>query len=139
MALTPYDPWHELEETMRGTVFQPVRIGRDRTETGIRLGATEDAEAYRIIAEIPGVRKEDIRVAVEGDSVSITAEVRQEKLAQESERMVRRERYFGQLSRSFTLPQPVDDSAAQASYTDGVLKLTLPKRDASRFKRIIVT
>jgi HSP20 family protein len=139
MATERYDPWQDLEELMRGTVFQPVRAPRERPEIGIRLDAAEDGDAYRITAEMPGVRKEDIKVAVEGDSVSITAEVRQEKLAQEGERMVRRERYFGQLSRSFTLPQPVDESAAQASYADGVLKLTLPKRDASRFKRIIVT
>jgi HSP20 family protein len=139
MAIERHDPWQDLEELMRGTVFQPLRAPRERAQIGIRLDATEDVEAYRITAELPGVRKEDIRVAVKGDSVSIAAEVREEKLASEGEHMLRRERYFGQLSRTFTLPQPVDESAAQASYADGVLTLTLPKRDASRFKRIIVT
>ena len=139
MAITRYDPWRELEDSMRGMVFQPVPVTGEQGEIGIKLDATEDAQAYRITAEMPGVRKEDIRVAVEGDSVSITAEVRQEKVEKQGERMLRRERYFGQVSRSFRLPQPVDESAADAKYADGVLTLTLPKRDASRFKKIIVT
>ena len=79
MANTRYDPWRELEDSMRGMVFQPVPVTGEQGEISIKLDASEDAEAYRITAEMPGVRKEDIRVAVEGDSVSITAEVRQEK------------------------------------------------------------
>lgn len=139
MAIARYDPWRELEDTMRGMVFQPVRVTGEQGELSIKLDATEDAEAYRITAEMPGVKKEDIRVSVEGDAVSITAEIRQEKVEKQGERMLRRERYFGQLSRRFTLPQPVDESGAEAKYADGVLTLTLPKRDAARFKRIIVT
>ena len=139
MAITRYDPWRELEDSMRGMVFQPVRVAGEQGEISIKLDVSEDAEAYRITAEMPGVKKEDIRVSVEGDSVSIAAEMRQEKVEKQGERMLRRERYFGQLSRSFRLPQPVDESAADAKYADGVLTLTLPKRDASRFKKIIVT
>jgi HSP20 family protein len=103
------------------------------------VDAAEDDKAYRISAEIPGVRKEDIKVSVVDNEVTISAEVKSQSEKKEGERIVHSERYYGAVSRSFTLPQAVDEEGAQAKYDNGVLTLTLPKRDNSRFRKIIVT
>lgn len=136
--ITRYDPFRELDDMMRGLVFRPVRMAEPRIEQ-IKVDATEDDKAYRISAEIPGVRKEDIKVAVVDNEVTISAEVKRQSEKKEGERVVHSERYYGAVSRSFTLPQAVDGDGAQAKYDDGVLTLTLPKRNDSRFRKIIVT
>jgi HSP20 family protein len=133
-----YDPFRELDEMMQGLVFRPVRTAGPRIEQ-IKVDATEDDKAYRISAEIPGVRREDIKVSVVDNEVTISAEVKRQSERKEGERVVHSERYYGAVSRSFTLPQAVDEDSAQAKYDDGVLTLTLPKRDNSRFRKIIVT
>jgi HSP20 family protein len=91
------------------------------------MDVKEDDNAYLVHAEIPGVKKEDIKVDVDGNMVSISAEVKQEKEEKKGERVIRSERYHGSVARSFRLAHDVDDSKAQAKYTDGVLELTLPK------------
>ena len=91
-----------------------------------------------IRADIPGVKKDDIKVSVDGNVVSISAEVKQEKEEKQGERVIRSERYRGAVSRSFSLGQDVDESAAQAKYADGVLELTLPKKTAARQSMIVV-
>lgn len=136
--ITRHDPYGELDDMMRGLVFRPVRVPEPRIEQ-IKVDATEDDSGYRITADIPGVRKEDIRVAVQNNEVSISAEVKSESQQKEGERVVHSERYYGPVSRSLVLPQPVDEGAALAKYENGVLTLTLPKRSSSRFKKISVT
>ena len=136
--ITRYDPFRELDDMMRGLVFRPVRMAEPRIEQ-IKVDATEDDKAYRISAEIPGVRKEDVKVSVVDNEVTISAEVKRQSEKKEGERVVHSERYYGAVSRSFTLPQAVDGDSAQAKYDNGVLTLTLPKRDNSRFRKIIVT
>ena len=136
--ITRYDPFRELDDMMRGLVFRPVRMAEPRIEQ-IKVDATEDDKAYRISAEIPGVRKEDIKVSVVDNEVTISAEVKRQSEKKEGERVVHSERYYGAVSRSFTLPQAVDGDGAQAKYDNGVLTLTLPKRNDSRFRKIIVT
>jgi HSP20 family protein len=87
---------------------------------------------------MPGIRKEDIHVSIDGPVVSITAERKQEKDVKEGERVLRIERYFGKISRSFQLGQDIDDNAASAKFTDGVLELTLPKKAATQSKRLTI-
>src|SRR5215831_14684000 len=94
----------------------------------IRVDVKENAEAYTVVAELPGVKKEDIHVEVEGNEVTISAETRREKEAKEGEKWLRVERYAGKTERRFALPQELDDAAAAAKFTDGVLELTLPKK-----------
>jgi HSP20 family protein len=89
------------------------------------------------VAELPGVKKEDISVSIDGDEVSISAEVKQEKEA-EGESVLRNERYFGPVRRGFTLPQEVDESRAEAAYHDGLLELTLPKKPGAAPKPLTV-
>jgi len=133
-----YDPFREMDELMRGLVFKPMLVSEPELPS-IKIDAKEDDKAYTIMAEIPGAKKEDIKLSVEGGAVTISAEVKREKEEKSGERVIRSERYFGQVSRSFTLPLAVDEAGAQAKYEDGVLKLTLPKRNDTRFKKIIVT
>ena len=102
------------------------------------LDVEENDTGYSVKAEIPGVKKEDIRVEVDGNQVSISAEVKQEREVKEGERVLRSERYFGKVSRSFQLPVAVDESRTTAKYEDGVLTLTLPKQAAPSSRRIAV-
>ena len=87
-------------------------------------------------AEIPGVKKEDIKVSIEGNQIAISAEVKNEKEVKEGQKLLRSERYYGQASRAFSLAQDVDEAGAEAKYQDGVLHLKLPKRAASRSKNL---
>jgi HSP20 family protein len=133
-----YDPFRELDDMMRGLVFRPVRMPEPRIEQ-IKVDAAEDDKVYRVSAEIPGVRKEDIKVSVVDNEVTITAEVKSQSEKKEGERLVHSERYYGAVARSFTLPQAVDEEGAQAKYENGVLTLTLPKRGNTRLRKIAVS
>lgn len=104
----------------------------------IRIDVTESDGSYEVSADIPGVRKEDIDIAVDGSQVSITAETRRQTEQKKGEREVRSERYYGQVFRSFSLPTDVDDAKAQAHYENGVLTLHLPKKANGQQRRIKV-
>lgn len=104
----------------------------------MRMDIAESEQAFTINAEIPGVKKEDIKIAIEGDKVTIRAEVKKETEEQKEGNQVRSERYYGQQYRSFTLPQAVDDSKAEAKYKDGILSLTLPKKAGGTAKHLTV-
>jgi HSP20 family protein len=95
----------------------------------IKIDMTETDEDYIVRAQIPGVKKEDVKILVDGDLVSISAEVKQEKEKKESERVICRECYQGSSYRSFTLDRNVDEAKAQAKCENGILELILPKRN----------
>ncbi|MFN4351123.1 MAG: Hsp20/alpha crystallin family protein [Hylemonella sp.] len=94
----------------------------------IRMDVKENGEAYTVSAEIPGVRKEDIHVTIEGGMVMVRADVKQEDSQTQDDKLLRSERYFGSVSRGIQLPQDVDQGQAKAKYDNGVLTLTLPKK-----------
>jgi HSP20 family protein len=102
-----------------------------RTEPDIRMDVTEDAAVYRVRAEIPGVTKEDIHVAVEGNTVSISAEVQRKSETKKDETVLCRELYQGKVARTFTVMADVDESKAEAKYEYGILELTLPKKQGA--------
>ncbi|RUP32628.1 MAG: Hsp20/alpha crystallin family protein [Curvibacter sp.] len=102
----------------------------------IKVDVIESDDAYTVHAEVPGVAKEDLHVTLEGQTLSLSAEVRQQDQAVRDGQVLCRERYFGQVARSIPLPAEVDVSQARARYEDGVLTLTLPKRQASRAQRL---
>jgi len=104
----------------------------------IKLDLIERDDSYAVKAEIPGVRKEDIDIRVEGNLVTISAEMKKEKEEKKEGRVLRRERQEGYASRSFTLACPVDDGKAEAKFVDGVLELTLPKKAPTSTKRLAV-
>jgi len=102
------------------------------------VDVAEKNGAYKVTAELPGVKKEDIQVSIDGSQVALSAEVKQEKEASQDERVLHTERVFGKVTRSFTLPQEVDEARAEAKFRDGVLELTLPKKAAAARKQVTI-
>jgi HSP20 family protein len=96
----------------------------------IRVDVRETAEAYTVQAELPGVKKEQIAVEIEGNEVTISAETKRETGPKEGEKWLRIERFYGKTARRFALPQEIDEAKSAAKFTDGVLELTLPKKAA---------
>ena len=134
--ITRFDPFSELtrfnpfgEDFFRGFAVRPMFHGLEG-EPQIRLDVAEDDKAYTVKAEIPGVKKSDIKVSIDGNQVSISAEVK---------KVVRSERYYGSVSRSFSLAQDVDQATAEAKYNDGVLELTLPKMPGGSARQLTVS
>ncbi|EER57896.1 heat shock protein Hsp20 [Acidovorax delafieldii 2AN] len=102
----------------------------------IKVDVKETDGGYTVQAEVPGVPKEDIHVSIEGNVVSLRAEVRQHDQKTEGEKVLRSERYFGSVARSFQLPVDVDAAQAKAKYDNGVLTLTLPKKLGGSAQRL---
>ena len=128
-----------LVDLIRGFFVKPLSLeGRAGSGTPLRVDVSETEKEYRVVAEMPGVRKEDINVSINGAEVTISAEVTNEKEEKEGERTLRSERFYGKLYRAFTLEHPVDEANAQARYADGVLELTLPKKAAAAAKQLTI-
>ena len=123
-----------LDDLFRGFLMSPVRLD-GQPELQIKIDVSEDEKAYTVHAEIPGVNKEDIQVGVDGNQVSISAEIKNVSEVKEGSRVLRSERYFGSVSRAFSLAQDVDASTVSAKYANGVLELVLPKRTVARSTR----
>jgi HSP20 family protein len=126
-----------FDDLFRGFFMRPVRFDGQQ-DTQLKLDVSENEKSYTVQAEIPGVKKEDIHVNIDGSQVSISAEVKNEKEVKEGQRLLRSERYCGKVSRTFVLDQDVDEETAQAKYTDGVLELSLPKRSTAKAKSITI-
>jgi HSP20 family protein len=120
------------------SLWRPWRADGSEGAPQIRLDVRETDAAYTVKAEIAGVRKEDIDVQVNGNQVTISADVKQEKEERDGGRVLRSERRYGYASRSFTLGSAVDPAAVKARYESGVLELTLPKVATSESRRITV-
>lgn len=135
--ITRYTPFDDLfNDLARGFWVKPYPL-QGAEELQMKVDVKEADKAYNVRAEIPGAKKEDIQVDVSGDVVSIRAEVKREK-EEKGEKMLRSERYYGMVSRSFSLPTEVDDKGTIAKYADGVLDLTLPKKQGNGSRRISV-
>ncbi|HRP19908.1 MAG TPA: Hsp20/alpha crystallin family protein [Alicycliphilus sp.] len=104
----------------------------------IKIDVKEDDAAYTVHAEVPGVPKEDINVSIDGNVVSLRAEVRQHDQKKDGEKLLRSERYYGAVARSFQLPVEVDAAQARARYDNGVLVLTLPKKQGNKTQRLAI-
>lgn len=105
----------------------------------MRVDVSEKKDAYVVKADLPGVKKDDINVRIDGNIVQIDAEVKQEKETRGSDdKVLRSERYYGSVSRTFSLSQDVDDAKAVAKYADGVLTLELPKKATAASKKVTV-
>jgi len=131
-----YNPADDaFDDLFRGFFMRPVRF-EGQPDVQIKMDVSEDDKAYTVHAEIPGVSKEDIHVTIDGNQVAISAEIKNEKEVKEGEKVLRSERYYGKVSRAFTLGQDVDEATAQAKYDNGVLELRLPKQIAAKAKRL---
>jgi HSP20 family protein len=137
--LTRYNPVDDaFDDLFRGFFMRPVRM-EGAPDVQIKMDVKEDDKGYTVHADIPGVKKDDIHVSIDGNQVAISAEVKQEKEVKDGEKVLRSERYYGKVSRAFTLGQDVDEGAAQAKYNDGVLELTLPKKAVTKARRITIS
>lgn len=127
-----------VDELMRGFFVRPMNYEVPAVAAQLRVDVTENESSYVVRAEIPGVKKEDIEVAIDGNQVEISAEVKKEKELKDGEKVLRSERYYGKVYRAFALGQDIDDAATQAKYADGVLELTLAKKASAAAKRITI-
>ena len=125
-----YDPFGDVfDDLLKGFFVRPMAYEGQAAVAGrIKIDVSEKEGAYVVQAEIPGLKKEDIQVSIDGDQVSISAEARAEKEVKETERVLHRECYYGKVARAFRLGTDIDQAAASAKYADGVLELTLPKK-----------
>jgi HSP20 family protein len=139
--ITRFDPFNDLvDDLFKGFFVRPVAYEGRAGEAlpRMKVDVAESNGAYTIVAELPGVKKEDIQVTIDGPQVTLAAEVKREKEASQEERVLHTERVYGKVSRSFTLPQEVDESKAEAKFRDGVLELKLPKKAAAQRKQISI-
>ena len=145
-----YDPFSDTLPTLLRGFFQPVNVARDAID--IRMDVTESANEFVVHAELPGVAKEDIAVQIDGNRVSISAQVKRAndiktadgstvadgKSADAAQRLLRSERYYGAVARSFALAVEVDEEKSVAKFENGVLTLTLPKKAAPQARRLAI-
>ena len=137
-ALQVYGPFADagFDDLVRN-FFRPVREQRE-TAAPIKVDVTESKDAFVVRAEVPGVAKDDIHVNVEGNQVTISAEVKRESEQKDGERLLRSERYYGAVARSFVLPVELDETNSQAKYENGVLELTLAKKPAVAGRKLTI-
>ncbi|TFW23130.1 Hsp20/alpha crystallin family protein [Duganella callida] len=132
-----FEPFNGLEDWFRDFSLRPAL--RDwKIEPRIKIDVLENDANYTVKAEIPGVKKEDIKVDVQGNVVSIAAELKSES-EEKHGKQLRTERAYGLQRRSFTLDHEVDEAKVQAHYSDGVLALTLPKKVGKTGRQITIS
>lgn len=136
-ALAPFD---DVFDNLFQGFLRPMRweSGQALQPSQIRMDVKETDDAYTVHAEIPGVKKDDIQVTIDGSQVTISAEVNKQQEEKDNEKVLRTERYYGKVFRSFTLGQDVDENGAQAKYNNGVLELRLPKKATSSAKKLSI-
>ncbi|WP_042422564.1 Hsp20/alpha crystallin family protein [Comamonas granuli] len=121
-----------------GFYVRPLHGDNLPAPSQIKVDVKETDGGYTVQAEVPGVPKEDIHVSIEGNVVSLRAEVRQMDQKTEGEKVLRSERYYGSVARSFQLPAEIDAAQAKARYDNGVLTLTLPKKTGNSSQRLSI-
>ena len=139
--ISRFDPFNELvDDLFKGFLVRPVSYnnGEAPLARSMKVDVAEKNGAYVVSAELPGVRKEDINVTVDGAQVTLEAEIKREREAAQDERVLHTERVFGKVTRSFTLPQELDEAKVEAKYRDGILELTLPKKAAAQRKQTTI-
>jgi len=143
MAIVKWDPFREIEDMFdryTKAVGWPQRSGQELTAAGDwapRVDIVEADKEFIIKAEIPEVKKEDVKVTVDSRVLTIRGERRREK-EEKDKKFHKIERYYGSFTRSFTLPDDVDETKIEAIFKDGMLNLHLPKASGEKSKKIEV-
>ncbi|HYP85981.1 Hsp20/alpha crystallin family protein [Variovorax sp.] len=136
-ALTRLDRFESMFPELMRRWARPMPFFDDaELPSEIRIDVTENEKQFLVTADLPGARKEDVRVSVDGNYVSITAEVKKDEEKTEG-RSVLKETYRGTMSRGFTLASDIDEKAASARMENGVLSLTLPKRQGESGNKLL--
>jgi HSP20 family protein len=126
-----------FDDLFKGFFVRPMTF-ENQGQAQFRIDVKEDDGSYVVQAEIPGVKKEDINVTINGNQVAISTEVKHEREDKQGEKVLRSERYYGKVYRAFSLAQDVDEASAQAKYNEGVLELRLPKKAAVTAKKLSI-
>jgi len=134
MAVVRYTP---LDDFLRSVMVKPLTETKDQA-LSLAIDVRENEHAYLVSADIPGARKEDIQVNINGAHVSISVERKNEKSVNEHEKILRSERSFGKVSRAFEMEHEIDESQASAKYAEGVLELVLPKKIVCAATRLTI-
>ncbi|MGE5526011.1 MAG: Hsp20/alpha crystallin family protein [Rhodospirillaceae bacterium] len=134
-ALVPYS--EPFEDMLSGFMAWPVTYGGHKSPL-LRVDVTESDDAYHVLCDMPGMKKDDIAVTIEGSDVTIAGEVKQEQQAGAQERLLWSERATGRVERTLSFSRDIDQSRVDARYVDGVLELTLPKTEMAARKRITI-
>jgi HSP20 family protein len=136
--LTRYNPFDEtFDDLFKGFFVRPMAF-ENQPQVQIKIDVSEDDNAYVVHADIPGVKKEEINVTIDGNQVAISAEVKRSREEKQGEKVLHTERFFGKAYRAFGLAQDVDETQAQAKYNDGVLELRLPKKAAVSARKLSI-
>jgi len=138
MRYQPLNMDSVFDDFFKGFLVRPMRMEGVPKVADFKMDVTENEQGYVVRADIPGVKKDDIQVAIDGNSVSISAEAKQQSEQKDGENIIHSERYFGRVSRSFTLGSEIDETQSQAKYTDGVLELILVKKAAAATKTLSI-
>jgi HSP20 family protein len=132
---------NRMVESMFQDFLAPMAQGGRWLEDGLampRLDLSETEKAFEVQAELPGVKKDDVKVSIDGQRVTIEGECQQANEQRAGEQVVYSERSTRRYQRSFTLPSEVDDAGAEARLENGILMLTLPKKQGSAAKRLTI-
>ena len=140
LNITRFNPLDDaFDNLFRGIpMWIPSAERRAAQPAQFRMDVTENDKEYQVLAEMPGVKKEEISITINGNEIAVSAEVKQEKVVKNGDAVLRAERFYGTIQRAFSLGQEVDEALAKAKYNDGVLELTLPKKAAAAAKRLAV-
>lgn len=126
-----------FDDLFKGYWVRPMRLFGEQPEM-IKMDVKEDEKDYTVHAELPGVNKEDIHVTLEGNLLTIRAEVKKAGEEKEGDKILRSERYHGQVTRAMTLGTEVDEAASRARFDNGVLELVLPKKAVAAARKLAV-
>jgi HSP20 family protein len=141
MNITRWEPFREFEDMVRQ--YSPFfarglrRSGGEGTEWAPLADISETDKEYLIKAELPEVKKEDVKITLDNGVITISGERRHEK-EQKDENEIRVESFYGTFSRSFSLPENIDASSIRAESKDGVLRIRIPKTQAAKPKSISI-
>ena len=140
LSITRFNPLEDaFENLFRGVpVWLPNPETRAPAPAQFRMDVTENDKEYQVLAELPGAKKEEISITINGNEVAVSVEVKHEKDVKDGETVLRAERYYGKIQRAFALGHEVDEATAEAKYNDGVLELKLPKKTVAAAKRLAV-
>jgi HSP20 family protein len=136
--ITRMTPWNEFDDMFRGFGLRAMPREFENLPE-IRFDVHEDDKFYKVVAEIPGVKKDDIEISIEGDQVTISAEVKREIEKKETWKTIYSERYYGKAYRTFTLPFAVENGKAEAKFENGILTLMLPKKGNGHVRKVLVS
>lgn len=138
------DLFEDLEDFQRDmnrlfnvTLHRPLKLGNGGALWAPAIDIVDEKDQIKVKADLPGMKKEDIEINLENDVLTLKGEKKEEKETKEKD-FIRSERYYGAFHRAFTLPASVDASKVNASYKDGVLEITLPKKEGAKPKQIKV-